>query len=650
MAVGRVDTSVQTALPALPSIRGVRANVTHDSVAISFEPVDGARDYRVYELPTDAQVMPGADGHLNVRDATYRCAGDRQMPDLLGDRDSFTQFGLVRTQVDDVEVEGVRRTIDDATLGHVYVEPGEGRLPVYALGSPAVNADNVYRQFARFTSTRLKRYTTDEGERARLLSEGWWDVGIAFYSVAAGTARARPIYEQADKALYYAPSAESDARGTENIAFYALDAASDATSPLMRVHYDLQYADDHDELVAGRARFERARVQGAAQPLFDLQWGGLTKETILVVEALAEGCPYDGFVVGAGDMPATEQYPEWRSVESARASSPTGEVYVNGQHDGVESPRPIARSFVRVAPGARPNLDFFAGFGTDAEPRAAFSAIDCGHTDHGVPTGNCWANARYQSEQLDIGFMSVADERYTFMPQLGELWVGYGDMAADTNGKVRITPRTTATMAADSYLYVTMETNALTGGRRYPQIIVSDQQAPVQYNMEHGRAFVVQTFEDFPNSFELQLCDHQFWDTNNQCPFYDLEVTRSADDHDVVTSYLPHDPVIEHIGMDRSTRFEAYLSSRRAFLFLDGMPHGCVDLPASGEGVPMGEVTVTFGDVLYHSGVAESFGYTARVLQTESLRHYDNLGFRSGAAEPAWDFDRFPCTSIVRNH
>jgi hypothetical protein len=47
---GEPDTSVQTALPPIPALIGVTARVVGDSASISFVPVEGAKDYRVYVL------------------------------------------------------------------------------------------------------------------------------------------------------------------------------------------------------------------------------------------------------------------------------------------------------------------------------------------------------------------------------------------------------------------------------------------------------------------------------------------------------------------------------------------------------------------------------------------------------------------------
>ncbi|MBP7292311.1 MAG: hypothetical protein KBB21_37130, partial [Nannocystaceae bacterium] len=69
---------------------------------------------------------------------------------------------------------------------------------------------------------------------------------------------------------------------------------------------------------------------------------------------------------------------------------------------------------------------------------------------------------------------------------------------------------------------------------------------------------------------------------------------------------------------------------------------------------PVGEVTVTWGDVLYHSGVDFAAGGGAIAgntylfhrthLQKTTRRHFDNLGFSSGVAAPAWNEALTPCS------
>jgi hypothetical protein len=56
-------------------------------------------------------------------------------------------------------------------------------------------------------------------------------------------------------------------------------------------------------------------------------------------------------------------------------------------------------------------------------------------------------------------------------------------------------------------------------------------------------------------------------------------------------------------------------------------------------------VTLSFGDVLYHSGVDHVFAFHEKYMQTVSSRHYDNIGFKSSVVAPPWDEGRFPCVS-----
>jgi hypothetical protein len=67
--------------------------------------------------------------------------------------------------------------------------------------------------------------------------------------------------------------------------------------------------------------------------------------------------------------------------------------------------------------------------------------------------------------------------------------------------------------------------------------------------------------------------------------------------------------------------------------------------------MPAGPVTVTFGDVLYHSGVdvpAPPYTFHQMYMSTETRRHLDAIGFKSGVAKPDWDETRLPCTSTLR--
>ena len=105
-------------------------------------------------------------------------------------------------------------------------------------------------------------------------------------------------------------------------------------------------------------------------------------------------------------------------------------------------------------------------------------------------------------------------------------------------------------------------------------------------------------------------------------------------------------------GKDGALRFDAYVSAEQAYLFLDGSPYGCVAFPA-GTAVPSGQVSVTWGHVLYHSGDDEwPFTNFIKVDGTTTDRidsglHYDNLGFSNGVPLPDWNYQRFPCETSL---
>ena len=602
--------------------------------------------------PTDKDVSSDATGHVTVKNAIYRCGGDRQAPATIMDGATAVQGLSFTTLVDGQKVDGYTRSLPEATLGYVYTAPGAGRIPVYALGDPAPNGDNdcdFLGITARWAESRAKQYIATDTERTSILGQGWRDDGIAFYVPSAAAATTRPVYTgtKVDNVwttrYYYVDGAEATLRGKTDTAFQVLTAAAADTQPLMRVFYQNTCGRSHDELPVGKSRFERARAQGDQQPVFDLHWAGITASTTLVVEALADGCPYQGFF-GAAAEPARDPYPTWLTLDQLRAASPTGEVYVNGQHAAGVNPKPVARSFIQIAPGPKPDLDWFAGFG-DASGMGTLQDTPCGALD-----GNCWQQFRKKSATMDLSFMSVETDRWAFAPMLGELWVNFGDVGADVNGKFRLTPSTKAQLSADTFLYTTMTVDTFSTGRRYPQMIITDAQiaVPVQINMASGEALVIQTFGGWPNTYEVQACDHQYWDVNNQCPRYDLHHIFDPNDATKITGLTPVSEIGEHAGMDRGVKLEAYSSSKRVYLMIDGEPAGCADLPATT--VAPGPVDVTFGDVLYHSGVDLTFAYTHEALQVSTRRHFDNLGFKSGVPAPMWDEKRFPCATHAKSN
>ena len=640
-----VENDVPSALPPLPKVANVKAVAVDDNVDITFDPVDGARDYRVYVLPSDADVSADGNGVVTVKNALYRCAGDRQAVATLMDGGPSIPGLSIRSQVDNQSVSDYMRTLPEATLGHVYTSPGAGRVAVHAMGDPAQNADvecDNGQRISRWQSSRAKKYVLD-AEYQTLLGKRWRDDGIAFYAPEAAGGNTRGILTmlgQEDARLYFAEGPEATKRAKGEPAFNVLTAPEAGTLPLLRAFYKSTCGKSHDELAVGNARFERIRKQGDLLPTWNLHWAGLTGETILVVEALAEGCPYQGFLAPTAQNPRA-MYPAWFTLEQLRAMSPTGEVYINGQHAATNKPRPVARTFVKISPGPKPDMDWFEGFN---KPDALGPMTD---TPCGEPApANCWQQFRRLTPSMDINFMYVENDRWALAPMLGELWVTYGDVGADVNGKFRLTPKTKATMAADKFLHATMTVDMFTTGRRYPQILISDQESPVQWNMTKGYGLIVQSFSGWPYLYHVELCDHRLWDVNMQCPAFDMYHIKDPADPMKTANLAPNDEPGEHMGLDRGTRWDVFASTKRVYLYLDGAPYGCADLPAGK--VTAGPATVTFGDVLYHSGVDATFTYTKNALQLSTRRHFDNLGFKSNVDAPGWDESRMPCVRDMK--
>lgn len=642
-SIGVVDSDAHAdlGLPALPSMIDVTATTIGDSVSIAFHPFDGAADYRVYELPAKENISVTGD-QVTIQGAVYRCAGQRQAPAATLDGAKQVQSGAIRTLVDGQNVDGHTRSLADATLGYVYPSPGPGRVPVYALGDGDAEADNEC-YFQRWSASRVKRYVTSADERRALLAKGSRDDGIAFYAPDKAGSDTREVLTSAQEGAaryYFTQGPEASKRDDPKPAFLALTRQAEGSLPLLRVFYQNACGRSHDELVSGRARFELVRRQGDRQPVSKLHWSGLSKQTTLVVEALDAGCPFQALLAPKASPAYTDknfgvEYQPWVTPEDAQKSAPARELFINGQFDGTK-PRPIARSFVKVSPAPAPELDWSFGFSA-ADSMGNFKTVECG-----APDKNCWGQHRLITDSVAADYFNVEPERFAHRLIFGEWWVMYSDIAADTTGKYRLTPTPKANLSAETFLYVSMDVNSFTTLRRYPQILISDRDSPVQYDLENGNTLIIQTFGDWPNAYEVQVCDHRNWDVNDQCPRYDLYRQRDPSNAQKIVGLAPNVEIGDQIGMDYSNRYEIFVSTRRAYLFFDGQPYGCVDLPVAG--VPQGAVTVTFGDVLYHSGVDQLFTFTTRRLQNDTQRHFDNLGFKSGVGAPPWDAARFPCT------
>jgi hypothetical protein len=659
-SAGQIDEPI-TKLPPLPKLENVIVLEGDDSATITFDPFDGAVDYRVYALPPEGDITVNGNA-IAIRNGTYRCAGTRESPPTMIDDEPEIGGDAINTRVE-ADVAQHPRTLDDATLGYVYTAPGPGLVPVYALGESDPNADSTCF-FGRWKASRFKRYTTSESERDQLLENYARDDGIVFYVPETPSAETQTVYADDQgtdgpyrSRFYTLDGPEAALHPDRQPAFEVLKAAAAGAKPLMRVYYGNRCGFSHDELVAGKEWFNRVRRQGDQQSLFSVLWTGITEPTTLVVEALDAGCPFQGHLatestpmlsVPFGDDVIVHQ--PWLTLSDVRAASATGEVFINGHYDAESTPKPIARSFVTVNRAPRPEMDFLATFPV-GEAKEEFTTVPCG-------ADNCFQTWRQQSETFDQMFINaesgatMGEGLFTYGPSLGQWWISYADVAADTNGKYRLTAIQKASMSADTFLHVTMEADAYSTARRYPQILISDADAPVQYGLETAHTLVIQTraeiygggdkLGDYPVNYELQVCNLRTWDVNNQCPVYDLYHVR---ENGQVIRLAPNEEVGEHASADGRVLFDVYASTERAYLFLQGKPYGCAELPP---GVMQpGATTVTWGDALYHSSVDNTFSFHKQHMLVEQRRNFDNLGFSSGVPAPSWDEKRFPCAPPI---
>lgn len=622
-------------LPDAYGLPNVKATVDGSNARVSFDLQEDAADYRVYALPQKGDIS-GA----TINGATYRCAGNSAVPAPAIDDATMPRDPGVRTRVAS-KVRGFDRTKEDATLGYVFTTPADDRIPVYALGDPATNSDNVMCYFMRWPESRVKKYVTDEAERSALLAKSWRDDGIAFYAPKPGSDGAEPIYYGLDgptestNPVYFKAGAEHDKRVADNLemseAFSVYSATQEGAEPLMRVFYDQACARGHDELAVGLANFYRAYQQGP-QPVTELHFSGVTEETTLVVEALDAQCPFQGIVSPTSRPPKLDpfmgfdvNYPAFQTPDELRAASQSGEVFINGQGEAT-APKAIARACVKVKPEAAGEHDF---------------RWDGSAETFGEPQEGGFQIWNMSSDNFDVQFHTVATDEWSVGTLFGELWVTYGDWAADTNGKLRITPKARATLAADSFVHASMTVDMVSTQRRYPQLMISDVEVPVQDKMGDGETVIVQTFGGItlPIELQIQFCDHKVWDVNNQCPLYDLYTLKGADGNFLA----PRLEINGLAGVDRTVRFDAYVSTGRVYVYTNAVPYGCVDLP---EGkLKAGPATITYGDSLYHSGVDLEAWYPFHKakLQNVTSRHYSNLAFSSGVAAPDWDESVLPC-------
>ncbi|MFT3925221.1 MAG: hypothetical protein QM778_21975 [Myxococcales bacterium] len=638
------------ALPALPKFDNLTPVVRGDTARIEFAPVKGAKDYRIYPLPADADVLVGDNGEVAVKNAIYRCAGalprdDRSMDQLKAFFAASVSGGA----------GGFNRQEADSILGHVYLTPGAGRTPVYRVANP-----NWVGGYAwEYNAPPAKEfngadYVTTTDARDALLKQGWRDDGIAFYTSTSAT---KPVYRHEDTksglSVLYTDGAEKQARdgqggGMER--FKVLAAAGQDTVPLYRIFYG--YNNEHDVLAPGDAYRERVLYQGN-MPVTSLTWPGLTGETTLVIEALDNGCPFPGGYIGAKAAPAADlggvMSQPTITLDQARLSS--GEVFVNGQYEPSNRPKPIARGYVSVKPEPKPVMDWFQSF----DP-----GTDLGNVQTLVEDQN--GTRVYHNDTMSFEFQA-ANANYSFGPLLGQLAMG----SASTYSVTALGAN--AQLASDKYLHVTMSVDLPSTSRRYPQILITDTpigdpgrdisyQVPMMTrlgpldgtNSGKYHTLVVQTFFGQPE-LQVQFCDQRGWGVSAQCPManiYGYHVGTGDTGWD--SPWLPTPVMGEYVGMDRLVKFDVYASTDRVYTFIEDKPAGCAVVPAGR--FPGGAVNVVFSLAAYHIEIDEFVtgkpprqGYWNRYSVAHSDRKLDDLGVKSGESLPAWDETIMPCGS-----
>lgn len=623
-------------LPDAYALSNVKGVIEGANARITFDPQGDAVDYRVYALPSSKVKGDTIDG------AVYRCAGDYEVPaPAIEDATDPASPGF-RTRVSS-SVAGYDRKEAEATLGYVYTTPADDRIPVYALGDPNLKADNAACYYMRWPESRVKKYTTSESERSDLLGKRWRDDGIVFYVPKPGADGTAKVYAAPQKeddfssVFYVTDGAEHDKRAADGLklteAFSVYKDSKDGAEPLRRVYYQQTCGRSHDELVAGMARFNKAYQQGST-PVPELHFSGITDEMTLVVEALDQKCPYQGALAPTSHPAHVEpfgsdmlDYPAFQTPDELMKAWPSGELFINGQGDDTK-PKAISRACLKVKPEAAPDLDFFY----DGTPEDFSAATNTGYQTYETETPT-----------FNVQFTSVETESWSIGSLFGELWATYSDKAADTNGKLRITPKQRATLADDKFVHATMEVDTVSSQRRYPQLIVSNAEWPVQDNLATSGTAIVQVFGGVTEATEVQIefCDHRTWDVNNQCPKLPLYTLKDAGG-----DFLAPAPEINGFqGTDRTVRFDVYVSTGRIYVLTNNQPYGCAELPAGK--LDAGSATVTFGDVLYHSAVDLEKWYPFHVdkMQIYTSRHFSNLGFSSNVDAPSWDETRLPCVA-----
>jgi hypothetical protein len=641
----------QGSLPALPRIDNIVPTVRGDTATIEFSAVMDAKDYRIYPMPDKSDISVSQNGEVTVHNAIYRCGGALPRDDRSMDQVNRLSSSLA------ANVEGYTRKESESLLGHGYLSPGAGRLPIYRVSNPNLVGGYPWE----YQAPPAKEYNGADyvqGTQARdaLLAKGWRDDGIAFYVSDSGT---RSVYrrEYADNgtSVFYTTGPEKTARDSQSGApgserFKILETAGDGTVPIYRIFYS--YNNDHDVLAAGDANRERVLHQGN-MPSTALSWPGLKGETTLVIEALDAGCPFPGGYIGAAAAPAADLdgVASLPTITLDKARLPSGEVFVNGQYDAANRPKPIARAYVTVQPKPQPDMDWFESFDPDATPQPFDTVVN----------DNIGTRV-FRNDKLSVEFQA-SNANYSYGPMLGQFVAGsvstFGMAALGANARI----------ADDSYLHVTMAADLDSTNRRYPQIFITDvplgdpkrdapssvpfvpRLGPLPFQKlppGQNHTIIVQTFGGQPE-LQIQFCDLRGWGVSQQCPkanIYGFHV--GSTDVDWTAPWLPIPVLGEYAGIDRLVKFDVYASTKRVYVFIEDHPAGCAVIP---EGrFPAGQVNVVFGAAAYHIEVDEfltrppaRIQYWAQYSLAHSDRKFDDLGVKSKVSLPAWDESIMPC-------
>jgi hypothetical protein len=374
----------------------------------------------------------------------------------------------------------------------------------------------------------------------------------------------------------------------------------------------------------------------------------LKKTTTLVVEALDAGCPYQAFL--AASHVEAPPHQTFATIADVQASSPSGEVFVNGQFDTTLAPKAIARSFLTVSPSAAGDWDWFEGFdGDDAlEPLRE------------LPTTSCFSCVSKRSSKFDIHFSRIDVQNGTdvlsYGEVLGQLWLGYDDTDGGTLGKAQFTATEKASLSSDgSYLHVTFATGIASTLRRFPQLILSDRDPPTDVALQDPDNHTIIFQARGGPEVTLQavaihgLASGSPWAVDNPDTGVTTHELTVRTDSGLPHQISPQKSPFEHAGIDRMTKFDVFVSPSRLYVMMDGEPAGCTLLP-SAVGFT-GPVSVTFGDVFFDEAAepdvcmaTRPYDFQHRHGCHETARHFDDLGFRSNTALPDWDERRFPCS------